>query len=85
MGKLGIPIGFVEPYAVLGVGGYYVKATAWKPGTNHHAAGVFRRRGGELSLGETVFLGVEARYLVLSATARLPHPLLRFDHNQCEP
>ncbi len=68
-GKLGIPLGFVEPYISLGLGAYYVKATAGNLQQTTTRGGAFAGGGVNFNLGKTVFLGVEARYLRLSAPA----------------
>ncbi len=67
-GKLGLPLaGFLEPYLAVGVGGYYVKAKAGNLEETSWRAGFFGGGGVNLNFGETFFIGVEARYLVLSA------------------
>ena len=73
-GKLGLPISFIEPYLTVGVGGYYVKAKAGNREETSTRAGFFGGGGVNLNLGESFFIGVEARYLVLSAPAPAANP-----------
>jgi opacity protein-like surface antigen len=73
-GKLGLPLSFVEPYLTVGVGGYYVKAKAGNLEETSTRAGFFGGGGVNFNLGHTIFIGVEARYLVLSTTAPTPTP-----------
>ena len=73
-GKLGVPLGFVEPYISLGLGAYYVKATAGNLEQTSTRGGAFAGGGVNFNLGKTVFLGVEARYLVLAAPAPVATP-----------
>jgi opacity protein-like surface antigen len=71
-GKLGLPLGFLEPYLAVGVGGYYVKAKAGNLEETSTRAGFFGGGGVNLNLGQTFFIGAEARYLVLRAPAPAP-------------
>ena len=73
-GKVGIPLGFVEPYFLLGLGGYYIKAIAGSLEQTSTRAGFFGGGGVNFNLSKTVFLGVEARYLVLTASAPVATP-----------
>ena len=66
-GRFGLPLGFVEPYLAVGLGGYYVKTKAGNLEDTSTRAGFFGGGGINLNLGETFFIGAEARYLVLSA------------------
>jgi len=58
----------------LGLGAYYVKSTAGNLEETSTRPGAFAGGGVNLHLGKTVFLGVEARYLVLSASAPVATP-----------
>jgi outer membrane protein W len=73
-GKLGIPIGFVEPYFELGLGAYYVKSTAGNLEETSTRPGAFVGGGINFNLGKNVFLGAEARYSVLSASSPVATP-----------
>jgi outer membrane protein W len=73
-GKLGIPIGFVEPYFELGLGAYYVKSTAGNLEETSMRPGAFVGGGINFHLSKSVFLGAEARYSVLSASAPVATP-----------
>jgi len=73
-GKFVFPLGFVEPYFSLGLGGYYVKATAGNLEQTSTRLGGFLGGGVNFNLSKTVFLGVEARYLVLTAPAPVATP-----------
>jgi opacity protein-like surface antigen len=73
-GRLGLPLGFLEPYLAVGVGGYYVKAKAGNREETSYRAGFFGGGGLNLNLGKTFFMGAEARYLVLSAPAPTATP-----------
>jgi len=66
-GRFGLPLGFVEPYLAVGLGGYYVKTRAGNLENTSSRAGFFGGAGINLNLGENFFIGAEARYLVLSA------------------
>jgi outer membrane protein W len=66
-GRFGLPLGLVEPYLAVGLGGYYVKAKAGNLEETSTRAGFFGGGGINLNLGDTFFIGAEARYLVLSA------------------
>ena len=73
-GKLGIPIGFLEPYFELGLGAYYVKSTAGNLEETSTRPGAFVGGGINFNLSKSVFLGAEARYSVLSASAPVATP-----------
>jgi outer membrane protein W len=73
-GKLGIPLGFVEPYFMMGLGGYYVRATAGNQEETSTNPGGFLGGGVNFHLSKSAFLGVEARYLVLHANAPVATP-----------
>ena len=66
-GRLGLPMGILEPYLEVGLGGYSVKAEVGPVDKTTIRAGVFGGGGVNISLGKTFFIGVEARYLALSA------------------
>jgi outer membrane protein W len=66
-GRFGLPLGIVEPYLAVGLGAYYVKTKAGNLEETSSRAGFFGGGGINLNLGETFFIGAEARYLVLSA------------------
>jgi outer membrane protein W len=66
-GRFGLPLGFLEPYLAVGLGGYYVKTKAGNLQDTSTRAGFFGGGGINLNLGETFFIGAEARYLVLNA------------------
>ena len=66
-GRFGLPLGFVEPYLAVGLGGYYVKTKAGNLEETSTRAGFFGGGGINFNLGETFSIGAEARYLVLSA------------------
>jgi outer membrane protein W len=70
-GKFGLPTGFVEPYLTFGLGGYYVKTKTGNTEEGSSRAGFFGGAGVNFNLGDSVFIGVEGRYLVLKTTA--PH------------
>ena len=73
-GKLGLPISFVEPYLTFGLGGYYIKAKAGDQQEDSYRPGFFGGGGLNFNLGDSFFLGVEARYLFLKASAPAPTP-----------
>jgi hypothetical protein len=54
--------------------GYYVKAKAGNLEETSTRAGFFGGGGINLNLGGTLFIGVEARYLVLTAPTPAPTP-----------
>jgi outer membrane protein W len=73
-GKFVFPLGFVEPYFMLGLGGYYVRATAGNQEDTSTSPGAFAGGGVNFNLSKTVFLGVETRYLLLHAHAPVATP-----------
>src|SRR5512143_4244671 len=70
-GKLGLPILFLEPYVLAGVGGYYVKSTAASQEETSMRGGYFGGLGINFNLGR-IILGLEGRYLFLKADAPAP-------------
>jgi opacity protein-like surface antigen len=68
-GKLGLPLDFIEPYVTFGLGGYYVMAKAGNYEVDTSRVGFFGGVGVNFNLGNSVFVGVEARYLVLQASS----------------
>jgi outer membrane protein W len=66
-GRFGLPLGFVEPYLAVGLGGYYVNTKAGRFEETSTRAGFFGGGGINFNLGKTFFIGAEARYLVLDA------------------
>jgi opacity protein-like surface antigen len=68
-GKFGLPLGIVEPYLTVGLGGYYVKAKARNTEEDSYRAGFFGGAGVNINLGDSAFIGVEGRYQVLTAEA----------------
>ncbi len=66
-GRFALPLGFLEPYLAVGVGGYWVNAKAGNLEQTSTRGGFFGGGGINLNLGETFFVGAEARYLVLRA------------------
>ena len=70
-GKLGLPILFLEPYVLAGVGGYYVRSTAANQEETSMRGGYFGGAGINFNLGP-IILGLEGRYLFLKADAPAP-------------
>jgi opacity protein-like surface antigen len=66
-GRFALPLGFLEPYLAVGLGGYWVNAKAGNLEQTSTRGGFFGGGGITLNLGETFFIGAEARYLVLRA------------------
>lgn len=80
-GRLGLPLGFVEPYLLGGVGGYSVWAKAGNLETNSIRAGAFAGGGIKFNLGDSFFIGVETQYLFLQAPSPSVNPLVASESN----
>ena len=63
--RLVLPIAFVEPYLLGGVGGYFTRAEIGNLGKDSIEFGYFGGGGLNFNLGKSYFIGAEAKYLVV--------------------
>ncbi len=64
-GRLALPIAFLEPYLTVGMGAYFTRAEIGNLGKDSTQFGYFGGGGLNFNLGKNLFIGAEARYLVL--------------------
>ncbi|HTN51925.1 MAG TPA: outer membrane beta-barrel protein [Anaeromyxobacter sp.] len=62
-----VPLKSFQPYAILGAGAYFVHDELGGASDDSANLGLFLGVGGNVSLGERLFLGLEGRYLFLRA------------------
>ena len=74
-GRLALPISFLEPYLLAGVGGYFTRSEIGNLGKDSVEFGYFGGGGLNFNLGKSYFIGAEARYLVLKIPALYVNPL----------
>jgi opacity protein-like surface antigen len=73
-GRLALPISFLEPYLLAGVGAYFTRAEVGNLGRDSIQFGYFGGGGLNFNLGKSYFIGAEARYLVLKIPIFTPVP-----------
>jgi outer membrane protein W len=64
-GKLLLPVAFLEPYLLAGVGGYFTRSEIGGLGKESIEFGYFGGGGLNFNVGKSYFIGAEAKYLVL--------------------
>jgi hypothetical protein len=64
-GRLALPIAFLEPYLLAGVGAYFTRAEVGNLGRDAIQFGYFGGGGLNFNLGKSYFIGAEAKYLVV--------------------
>ena len=74
-GRLALPIAFLEPYLLGGIGVYFSRAEVGSVGKDSEQFGYFGGGGLNLNLGKSFFIGAEARYLVLEIPILYVNPL----------
>ena len=74
-GRLVLPIAFVEPYLLAGLGGYFTRTEIGTLGKESIEFGYFGGGGLNFNLGKSYFIGAEAKYLVLKMPIVQVNPL----------
>ena len=74
-GRLVLPVAFVEPYLMAGVGSYWTRAEIGSVGKDSVEFGYFGGGGLNFNLGKSYFIGAEAKYLVLKIPTVQVNPL----------
>jgi len=64
-GRLALPIAFLEPYLLAGIGAYFARSEIGGLGKDSIDFGYFGGGGLNFNLGKSFFIGAEARYLVV--------------------
>jgi opacity protein-like surface antigen len=74
-GRLALPISFLEPYLLAGLGAYFTRSEIGGLGKDSIEFGYFGGGGLNFNLGKSYFIGAEARYLVLKIPTVQVNPL----------
>jgi opacity protein-like surface antigen len=74
-GRLALPVAFLEPYLLAGLGAYFTRSEIGNLGKESIEFGYFGGGGLNFNLGKSYFIGAEARYLVLKIPVVYVNPL----------